>query len=86
MLGLSARPVVEKVIAPTVRGLARAGVTPDLITVVGTVAAVAVVHVIVVGVCAGVVVHVPSLARAAFRTTPPTRRERAKPYAAWHDE
>src|SRR5690348_8037997 len=29
VLGLSARPVVEKVIAPTVRGLARAGVTPD---------------------------------------------------------
>lgn len=41
MLGLSARPVVEKVIAPTVRGLARAGVTPDLVTVVGTVGAVA---------------------------------------------
>ena len=41
MLGLSARPVVEKVIAPTVRGLARAGVTPDVITVVGTVGAVA---------------------------------------------
>ena len=40
MLGISARPVVEKVIAPTVRGLARAGVTPDGITVVGTVGAV----------------------------------------------
>ena len=41
MLGLSARPVVEKVIAPTVRGLARAGVTPDMVTIVGTVGAVA---------------------------------------------
>jgi CDP-diacylglycerol---glycerol-3-phosphate 3-phosphatidyltransferase len=41
VLGLSARPVVEKVIAPTVRGLARGGVTPDLITVVGTLGAVA---------------------------------------------
>lgn len=40
MLGLSARPVVEKVIAPTVRGLARAGVTPDGVTVVGTLGAV----------------------------------------------
>jgi CDP-diacylglycerol---glycerol-3-phosphate 3-phosphatidyltransferase len=41
VLGLSARPVVEKVIAPTVRGLARAGVTPDLVTIIGTVGAVA---------------------------------------------
>jgi CDP-diacylglycerol--glycerol-3-phosphate 3-phosphatidyltransferase len=36
VLGLSARPVVEKVVAPLVARLARAGVTPDLITVVGT--------------------------------------------------
>jgi CDP-diacylglycerol---glycerol-3-phosphate 3-phosphatidyltransferase len=41
VLGLSARPVVEKVIAPTVRGLARAGVTPDLVTIIGTLGAVA---------------------------------------------
>jgi CDP-diacylglycerol--glycerol-3-phosphate 3-phosphatidyltransferase len=41
VLGLSARPVVEKVIAPAVRGLARAGVTPDMVTIVGTLGAVA---------------------------------------------
>ena len=41
MLGVSARPVVEKVIAPAVRGLARAGVTPDIVTIAGTVGAVA---------------------------------------------
>jgi CDP-diacylglycerol--glycerol-3-phosphate 3-phosphatidyltransferase len=41
VLGLSARPVVEKVIAPTVRGLARAGVTPDMVTIIGTLGAVA---------------------------------------------
>ena len=41
MLGISARPVVEKVIAPIVRGLARAGVTPDMVTIAGTVGAVA---------------------------------------------
>ena len=40
MLGLSARPVVEKVIAPLIARLARAGVTPDLVTVVGTLGAV----------------------------------------------
>ena len=40
MLGLSARPVVEKVVAPLIARLARAGVTPDAITVVGTVGAV----------------------------------------------
>ena len=40
MLGISARPVVEKVVAPVVARLARAGVTPDLITVVGTLGAV----------------------------------------------
>jgi CDP-diacylglycerol--glycerol-3-phosphate 3-phosphatidyltransferase len=41
VLGLSARPVVEKVIAPAVRGLARAGVTPDMVTIIGTLGAVA---------------------------------------------
>src|SRR3954463_13015660 len=41
VLGLSARPVVEKVVAPLIARLARAGVTPDLITIVGTVGAVA---------------------------------------------
>jgi CDP-diacylglycerol--glycerol-3-phosphate 3-phosphatidyltransferase len=41
VLGLSARPVVEKVIAPLIARLARAGVTPDLVTVVGTLGAVA---------------------------------------------
>jgi len=40
MLGLSARPVVEKVVAPLIARLARAGVTPDGITVVGTLGAV----------------------------------------------
>jgi CDP-diacylglycerol---glycerol-3-phosphate 3-phosphatidyltransferase len=41
VLGLSARPVVEKVIAPVIGRLARAGVTPDMVTVLGTVGAVA---------------------------------------------
>ncbi|MFL6097041.1 MAG: phosphatidylinositol phosphate synthase [Blastococcus sp.] len=41
MLGLSARPVVEKVVAPLIARLARAGVIPDAITIVGTVGAVA---------------------------------------------
>ena len=41
MLGVSARPVVAKVIAPLVRGLARAGVTPDMVTIIGTLGAVA---------------------------------------------
>lgn len=41
MLGVSARPVVAKVVAPLVAGLVRAGVTADAITVVGTVGAVA---------------------------------------------
>jgi CDP-diacylglycerol--glycerol-3-phosphate 3-phosphatidyltransferase len=41
VLGVSARPVVAKVVAPAVRGLARAGVTPDMVTVAGTVGAVA---------------------------------------------
>jgi CDP-diacylglycerol--glycerol-3-phosphate 3-phosphatidyltransferase len=40
VLGISARPVVEKVIAPLIARLARAGVTPDAITVVGTLGAV----------------------------------------------
>jgi CDP-diacylglycerol--glycerol-3-phosphate 3-phosphatidyltransferase len=41
VLGVSARPVVNKVIAPMVASLARAGVTADMITVVGTLGAVA---------------------------------------------
>ena len=41
MLGLSARPVVEKVIAPLVARLARAGVTADAVTVVGFLGALA---------------------------------------------
>jgi CDP-diacylglycerol--glycerol-3-phosphate 3-phosphatidyltransferase len=41
VLGLSARPVVEKVVAPLIARLARAGVIPDAITIVGTVGAVA---------------------------------------------
>ncbi|MCU1670217.1 MAG: Phosphatidylglycerophosphate synthase [Blastococcus sp.] len=41
MLGISARPVVEKVVAPLIARLARAGVTPDMITVTGTLGAVA---------------------------------------------
>ena len=41
MLGVNARPVVAKVVAPAVRGLARAGVTPDMVTIAGTVGAVA---------------------------------------------
>jgi CDP-diacylglycerol--glycerol-3-phosphate 3-phosphatidyltransferase len=41
VLGVNARPIVAKVIAPAVRGLARAGVTPDMVTIVGTVGAVA---------------------------------------------
>src|SRR4051812_39584637 len=41
MLGVNARPVVAKVVAPLVGGLARAGVTPDMVTVTGTVGAVA---------------------------------------------
>ena len=41
MLGVSARPVVAKVVAPVVGGLARAGVTPDMVTIAGTLGAVA---------------------------------------------
>ena len=41
MLGVSARPVVAKVVAPLVTGLARAGVTADMVTVAGFLGAVA---------------------------------------------
>ena len=41
MLGISGRPKVEKVVAPLVASLARAGVTADVVTVVGTLGAVA---------------------------------------------
>jgi CDP-diacylglycerol--glycerol-3-phosphate 3-phosphatidyltransferase len=41
MLGISARPVVAKVIAPMVGRLARSGLTPDAITIAGTLGAVA---------------------------------------------
>lgn len=41
MLGVSARPIVAKVVAPVVGGLARAGVTPDMVTIVGTLGALA---------------------------------------------
>ena len=40
MLGLSARPAVANVVAPVVARLGRAGVTPDMVTVTGTVGAV----------------------------------------------
>ena len=40
MLGINARPAVAKVVAPVVRQLARAGVTPDMVTITGTVVAV----------------------------------------------
>jgi CDP-diacylglycerol--glycerol-3-phosphate 3-phosphatidyltransferase len=41
VLGVSARPLVEKVVAPLIGRLARVGVTPDAITIVGTLGAVA---------------------------------------------
>ena len=41
MLGVSARRKVAKVVAPVVNGLVRAGVTPDMVTITGTVGAVA---------------------------------------------
>jgi CDP-diacylglycerol--glycerol-3-phosphate 3-phosphatidyltransferase len=41
MLGVSARPVVAKVVAPLVAGLARAGVTADMVTVAGFLGALA---------------------------------------------
>jgi CDP-diacylglycerol--glycerol-3-phosphate 3-phosphatidyltransferase len=40
VLGINARPRVAKVLAPVVRRLARAGVTPDMVTITGTLAAV----------------------------------------------
>jgi CDP-diacylglycerol--glycerol-3-phosphate 3-phosphatidyltransferase len=40
VLGVSARPAVAKVIAPVVTRLGKAGVTPDMITVTGTLGAV----------------------------------------------
>lgn len=41
MLGVNARPVVAKIVAPVVARLARAGVTADMVTVVGFLGAVA---------------------------------------------
>jgi CDP-diacylglycerol--glycerol-3-phosphate 3-phosphatidyltransferase len=41
VLGINARPKVAKVLAPVVTRLARAGVTPDLVTITGTVGSVA---------------------------------------------
>ena len=41
MLGVSARPIVAKVVAPVVAALARAGVTADMVTVAGFLGAVA---------------------------------------------
>lgn len=41
MIGVSARPAVAKVVAPLIERLARSGVTPDAITIVGTLGAVA---------------------------------------------
>lgn len=41
MLGVNARPAVAKVVKPVVSRLERAGVTPDMVTVTGTVGAVA---------------------------------------------
>jgi CDP-diacylglycerol--glycerol-3-phosphate 3-phosphatidyltransferase len=40
VLGVNVRPAVAKVVAPAVRGLARAGVTPDMVTITGTLVAV----------------------------------------------
>jgi CDP-diacylglycerol--glycerol-3-phosphate 3-phosphatidyltransferase len=40
VLGVNARPRVAKVLAPVVGRLARAGVTPDMVTITGTLAAV----------------------------------------------
>jgi CDP-diacylglycerol--glycerol-3-phosphate 3-phosphatidyltransferase len=40
MLGVSARPIVAKVIEPLVSTLARRGVTPDAVTILGTLGAV----------------------------------------------
>jgi CDP-diacylglycerol--glycerol-3-phosphate 3-phosphatidyltransferase len=40
VLGINARPVVAKVLAPVIPGLARAGVTADMVTITGTLGAV----------------------------------------------
>jgi CDP-diacylglycerol---glycerol-3-phosphate 3-phosphatidyltransferase len=40
-MGVSARPAVAKVVAPLIGRLARSRVTPDAITIVGTLGAVA---------------------------------------------
>lgn len=40
MLGVNARPAVAKVVAPVVPALVRAGITPDMVTITGTVGAV----------------------------------------------
>ncbi|TKJ16648.1 phosphatidylinositol phosphate synthase [Blastococcus sp. CCUG 61487] len=40
MLGVNARPVIAKVVAPVVPALQRAGVTPDMVTITGTLGAV----------------------------------------------
>lgn len=41
MLGVNARPAVAKVVAPVVPALLRAGITPDMVTITGTLGAVA---------------------------------------------
>src|SRR3954466_3396040 len=41
MLGVNARPKVAKVLAPVVARLARAGVTPDMVTLTGTLGSIA---------------------------------------------
>ena len=41
MLGINARPKVAKVLAPVVARLARAGVTPDMVTLTGTLGSIA---------------------------------------------
>src|SRR4051812_23978161 len=41
MLGINARPAVAKVLAPVVTRLARSGVTPDMVTVAGTLGSIA---------------------------------------------
>src|SRR3954462_1555024 len=41
MLGVNARPKVAKVLAPVVTRLARSGVTPDMVTVTGTLGSIA---------------------------------------------
>jgi CDP-diacylglycerol--glycerol-3-phosphate 3-phosphatidyltransferase len=41
VLGINARPAVAKVLAPVVTRLARAGVTPDMVTLTGTLGSIA---------------------------------------------